>query len=277
MGKFFILNADDFGMTKEHNKAVLEGYNNGFLTSVSLLANGEAFSAAVNDILPECPNIGVGVHLNISTGKSLTKCDLLTNQNGYFNGGFIYFWLKSEDKKFLKQLEQEFRAQIEKIKTYSGIDHISSKGNIHIIPGICKLISKLAKEYDIRFIRTLEEKIYFVPEIFKHINFHFPFNFIKILFLNNISKLNTTELIDARYKHYVLGLEYANLLTPETIELGLKSIDEENCIVECIIKPCFSDTVKNAHTTEFAITQDRRLEDTINRLGFEITNYKNIK
>ena len=32
MGKKFVLNADDFGMTKEQNRAVLEGYNNGFLT-----------------------------------------------------------------------------------------------------------------------------------------------------------------------------------------------------------------------------------------------------
>lgn len=277
MGKFFILNADDFGMTKEHNKAVLEGYNNGFLTSTSLVANGDTFSAAVNDILPECPNIGVGVHLNISVGKALTKCELLTNQDGYFNGGFIYFWLKSSDKKFLKQLEQEFRAQIEKIKRYSNIDHISSKDHIHVIPGIYKLILKLSKEYEIPYVRNLEEKIHFIPEIFKHLNFHFPTNFIKVLFLNNLSKYNNLEPMNSKIKHYTLGLEYTNLLTSETIEQGLKAIDEENCIIECIIKPCYSNTVKNARTIEFALTQDKRLEDTINRLGFEITNYKNIK
>ena len=53
--KKFILNADDFGMSKAFNRAVLEGYHNGFLTSASLCANGKAFNAAVNEIIPECP------------------------------------------------------------------------------------------------------------------------------------------------------------------------------------------------------------------------------
>ena len=72
MRKQLILNADDFGMTKELNKAVLDGFNNGFLSSASLCANGNAFSAAVNDILPDCQGLGIGVHLNVIEGKPLT-------------------------------------------------------------------------------------------------------------------------------------------------------------------------------------------------------------
>ena len=87
MKKIFILNADDFGMSKDFNKAVLEGYNNGFLKSASLCANGEAFSGAVNDIIPECNGLGLGVHLNIIEGKSLTECDLLNYAQGNFNKG----------------------------------------------------------------------------------------------------------------------------------------------------------------------------------------------
>ena len=41
------------------------GYVNGFLSSASLCANGDAFDNAVNDVLPDCPNLSVGVHLNI--------------------------------------------------------------------------------------------------------------------------------------------------------------------------------------------------------------------
>ena len=78
--KKFILNADDFGMSKAFNRAVLDGYHNGFLTSASLCANGKAFNAAVNEIIPECPNLGLGVHLNIIEGRSLTKAPLLTNK-----------------------------------------------------------------------------------------------------------------------------------------------------------------------------------------------------
>ena len=116
MTKHFILNADDFGMTKEYNKAVLEGYNNGFLGSTSLCANGEAYTAAINDILPECPNLSVGVHLNIIEGKSLTNCPLLTDKDGNFNKGYLYFIINQFNPEFMKQVEAEFRAQIEKIK-----------------------------------------------------------------------------------------------------------------------------------------------------------------
>lgn len=78
-------------MSKAFNRAVLDGYHNGFLTSASLCANGKAFNAAVNEIIPECPNLGIGVHLNIIEGRSLTKAPMLTNKRGKFNKGFFRF------------------------------------------------------------------------------------------------------------------------------------------------------------------------------------------
>ena len=47
--KQFILNADDFGMSHDFNRAVLDGYNYGFLTSASICANGTAFDSAVQN------------------------------------------------------------------------------------------------------------------------------------------------------------------------------------------------------------------------------------
>jgi predicted glycoside hydrolase/deacetylase ChbG (UPF0249 family) len=67
--KKFILNADNFGMTSDYNRAVLNGYNNGFLKSASIVANGEAFDTAINEILPECQ------HLRLRTGKN--RCSFL--------------------------------------------------------------------------------------------------------------------------------------------------------------------------------------------------------
>ena len=84
-GKFFILNADNFGTSKTANRAVLEGYHNGFLTSASLTANGSAFNSAVNEIIPECQNLGIGVHLNITSNNSLSNVPMLTDKKGRFN------------------------------------------------------------------------------------------------------------------------------------------------------------------------------------------------
>lgn len=278
MGKKFILNADDFGMSKEFNKAVLDGYNNGFLSSASLCANGDAFSAAVNDILPECPEIGIGVHLNIIEGKSLTDCNFLTDINGNFNGGYLYFMLNSEKKDFLEQVEKEFRAQIEKVKQYTRIDHIDSHVHTHAIPAIFKLVCKLAKEYEIPYIRTQHEQMYLIPNIMKHINFKYPVNIIKILLLNYYTAINkkTASEYGLKTNDYLIGVGYTGMMDSETIEYGLKAI-EEDAVVEALIHPCFySDFTRNSHAIEFGITVDKRLEDTINRLGYEITNYKKL-
>ena len=149
VSKKFILNADDFGMSKAHNRAVLVGYHNGFLSSASLCANGKAFNAGVNEIIPECPNLGLGVHLNIIEGRSLTKAPLLTNKRGKFNNGYLQLLLKSNDPKFLNEVEFEFRTQIETILNYTKVDHIDSHVHTHAIPNIFKITARLAKEYKV--------------------------------------------------------------------------------------------------------------------------------
>ena len=278
MGKKFVLNADDFGMTKEQNRAVLEGYNNGFLTSTSIVANGEAFSAAVNDILPECPNIGVGVHLNITHGKSLTNSPMLTDNNGNFNGGYLYFLLNSVKKEFLDEVEKEFRAQIEEVEKYADIDHLDSHNHIHAIPDIFKLTLKLAEEYNIPYIRLHKENFYFVKDFIKHLNYKYPFNLIKMLILNWFSEINKEHLKEYKVKtnDYIIGIKYSKMLDAISVEKGLQEIDDENSITEVIITPSYSEKIRNAHTTEFSLSIDKKLEDTINRLGFEITNYKKL-
>ena len=161
--KKFILNADDFGLNISNNKAVLEGYTNGFLTSASLCANGQAYENAVHDILPDCPNLGIAAHLNIMEGKALTNCPLLTDSNGYFNKNYAYLILKKNNKYLLQQIENEFRAQIEKIKNNTEIDHLDSHVHTHAIPEFFEITCKLAQEYEIKFVRTQFEELYFIP------------------------------------------------------------------------------------------------------------------
>ena len=274
--KKFILNADDFGMSKAFNRAVLEGYHNGFLTSASLCANGKAFNAAVNEIIPECPNLGIGIHLNIMEGRSLTKAPMLTNKRGKFNNSYLKLMLMSNDHQFLEQIEYEFRTQIETVMNYTKVDHIDSHVHTHAIPNIFKLTAKLAKEYKIPYIRTQHEEIYFVPSIKKHLNFKYPPNILKILLLNGFSKINKKTALEYGLKtnDYLLGVGYTGLMDSMTVEYGLKAI-EENCLVEALIHPCnYAASRQNQHYREFLITQNKSLKDKINRLGFEITNYK---
>lgn len=276
VNKKFILNADDFGMSKAFNRAVLEGYHNGFLTSASLCANGKAFNAAVNEIIPECPNLGIGVHLNIMEGRSLTKAPSLTNKRGKFNNSYLKLILNSNNPKFLDQIEFEFRTQIETVMNYTKVDHIDSHVHTHAIPNIFNITARLADEYKIPFIRTQYEEMYFVPSLKKHLNLKYPPNILKILLLNHFTKINkaTLKKYNLKTNDYLIGVGYTGLMDDMTIEYGLKAI-EEDCLVEALIHPChYAVSNKNQHYNEFLITQNKGLKDKISRLGFDITNYK---
>lgn len=277
--KKFILNADDFGLNKEINRAVVEAYNNGFLKSASLCANGEAFDSAINEIMPECHNLCVGVHLNIIEGKALNsfeKINLLVNSEGIFNNGFVSLLLKSNDKTFLAQVELEFRSQIEKIMQQTNVIHIDSHVHTHAIPNLFKLTCKLAKEYNIPFVRTQFEQPYLIPDIFKHTNFKYPVNIIKIALLNYFSIKNKQILKEYNLKtnDYLIGVGYTGLMDDSAVEYGLKAVTDEAVLVESLIHPFYSEI---KHSKEFNLAKNSELKYKISKLGFEITNYKELE
>jgi len=279
INKKFILNADDFGLTQSHNQAVLEGYNNGFLTSASLCANGNAYENAVHDILPDCPNLGIAVHLNIMEGKALTECPALTDLDGNFNRGYGYLILNQHKETLLKQIEAEFRAQIEKIIKDVKVDHLDSHVHTHAIPEIFKITCKLAKEYNIKYVRTQFEELYFIPRLEKHLNFNYPLNLVKIALLQYYTKKNRKVVDEYGLKtnDFIIGVGYTGMMDSDAIEYGLKVL-EENCIAEALIHPRkYNNSTKDSHTREFGITQNLKLKDSIERLGFELTNYKNLQ
>ena len=275
MSKRFILNADDFGMSHAFNEAVLEAYNFGLLKSTSLCANGNAFDEAVNDIIPQCEKLSVGVHLNIIEGKSLTNVPLLTNKNGEFNNGYISMIIKSMNKEFLEQTEQEFRAQIEKIKSKTTIDHIDSHVHTHAIPNIFKLVVKLAKEYEIPYIRTQFEKPYLIPDCKMHFNTKYPVNILKIILLNSFTIMNKLHLKNSGLKtnDFLIGVGYTGMMNDMTIEYGLKAL-KGDFLAEALIHPCdYNEPSTDSHYTEFLITQNKDLITKISDMGIEITNH----
>lgn len=276
--KKFILNADDFGMSNAFNKAVLDGYHSGFLTSASICANGKEFDAAVNEIIPECTNLGIGVHLNIIEGNSLQN-------NEKFNSGYLKLMHLANNPSFLEQTEKEFRLQIEKVLQHTKVDHIDSHVHVHAIPKIFELTCKLAKEYEIKQLRTQFEHFYLIPDLIKHINIKYPPNILKVILLNSFT-LKNKELIkkyELQTNDYIIGVGYTGMMDDKTILHGLSAIKEnvkedvqKDLIVEALIHPCnfLKDMPKNQHQTEFMITQNMDLKDKIQRLGFEIGNYK---
>ena len=280
MGKKFILNADDFGMSEAFNRAVLEGYQAGILKSASLVANGEAFEEAHKTIIPACPDLGVGIHLNIIEGKSLClNLDKLTDENGNFNNSFGQLLLKSlnhKDNTFMEQVEKEFRAQIEEVLKVTKVTHIDSHVHTHSIPRIFELVCSLAKEYGIKQVRTQFEKPYIMPDIHRHLTLTYPINLIKVLLLNVFTLINEHQVkeYELSTNDYLIGVTYTSMMNSLAISYGLMAIKQDDVTVEALIHPCrYEDGTIDNHFVEFQITKNMKLKEKIENLGFEITNY----
>lgn len=278
--KKFILNADDFGMSEAYNRAILEGYSSGILKSASLVANGEAFEEAWKNVIPACPDLGVGIHLNVIEGKSLCLgLDRLTDEEGNFNNSYVQLLLKSLNKKdtaFMEQLEKEFRAQIEEVMKHTKVTHIDSHVHVHSIPPIFELVCRLAKEYGIKQIRSQYEKPYMVPDVFKHLNMKYPVNLIKVMLLNFFTLINESKVqkYELNTNDYLIGVVYTSMMNSLTVSYGLMAIKYDKVTVEALIHPCrYEDGTIDNHFAEFQITKNLKLKDKIEKLGYEITNY----
>ena len=270
--KKVIINADDFGYSQENNEAIKLGYKNGIITSCSLLTNLNGFENAVFTILPEINDIDLGFHFNIVEGRSITKSTLLCNDKNYFNNNYIQLIQKSKNSKFLRAVENEFRAQIERILPYHNISHIDSHMHTHAIPEIFNITIKLAEEYKIKYIRSQKEIPYFVFS--KALCPKFSLNIIKNILLNSYTNINIKTLKETNTytNNNFIGVLYTGMMDEKTILQGLKKIKEDNSITEIIFHPTV-DTSKKENYIEFLITQNHNLINEIKKLGFVLSKY----
>lgn len=67
-----IVSADDLGLHEDINRGIEQAHNQGIVTSVSLVACGEAFDHAIA-VLRSCPNLDVGVHLTLVEERPLSS------------------------------------------------------------------------------------------------------------------------------------------------------------------------------------------------------------
>lgn len=278
--KRFILNADDFGMSKAYNQAVLEGYSEGLLKSASLTANGIAFDDAVNTVIPKCPDLGVGIHLNIIEGKSLCEdVSSLTDSDCNFNNSYGQLLLKAYNPKeteFLADVEREFRRQIEKVLSVTNVTHIDSHVHTHSIPRIFEIVCRLAKEYGIKQVRTQFEKPYIIPDLHKHLTMKYPINLVKVALLDCFTMINETTLHKwgLNTNEYLIGVTYTSMMDSLAVSYGVMAVNYDNTTVEALIHPCrYEDGTIDNHFTEFMITKNKKLKEKIEQMGFEITNY----
>ncbi len=159
-GKLLIVNADDFGISEGVNRGIAEAHRRGILTSTTVMANMPAFDHAVKTAL-ENPTLGVGVHLNLTSGRPLlavSRVPDLVGSDGRFCSLRSVLRRLTLGRPEPGQIEAELSAQVERVLA-AGISptHLDSHHHVHMHPRLQPVAIRVARRYGIRSLRCTAE------------------------------------------------------------------------------------------------------------------------
>ena len=160
-----IFNADDFGISKGVNAAIVKAHREGILNSASLMIN-QKYAAEAVKLAKEMPELEMGLHVNLTNeypAASAQEIPLLVDGQGKLKNGFVNLLLLSffKPRQLRLQVEIEMRAQIAKyLTTGLPLQHLDSHRHVHMIPQIFKTMRKLQKEFEVPRIRVINENIF---------------------------------------------------------------------------------------------------------------------
>jgi predicted glycoside hydrolase/deacetylase ChbG (UPF0249 family) len=150
--KCLIVNADDYGHSPGVSEGIRRAHLEGIVTSTSAMMNGTYIDQELPDLLKQCPRIGAGVHLVITSGKPLLPIAALPGimrlsvDGEHFNkdiAGVI-------DQIDAAEVKAEWQAQIEKFIRLAGRapDHLDAHHHAMCFDDRCfKVYLELAEKY----------------------------------------------------------------------------------------------------------------------------------
>jgi chitin disaccharide deacetylase len=227
-----IINADDFGISKNANLTIIRLHEAGIVSSTSIIAAGENFENGI-EMLKNNPKIGVGVHLcldglfNLGNGYH----SIFNNKTNQFYGEYGIINKLRVFNVNECEIYKEYCLQVQKVLDCNiKITHLDSHHHTHIyLPSLRSMI-KCAKKFKVPFIRTqrviLRQNIGYFNRFYRYVH-HF---YIKNR-LNSADGLfepciRDTYSYDAYYLK-LLTLLKANFSTIEVILHPVKWEDPE--------------------------------------------------
>ncbi len=281
--KKVIINADDFGLVQGVNEGIIKAHKEGILTSTTLMANMPGFDQAV-ELAGAHPNLGVGVHLNILRGQSLSpveKVESLLSKNRCFIPSVSHLVRRILLKRIRgDEVEREFRAQVEKVKnTGLSPSHIDSEKHIHMIRPLFRIVLRLAKEYEINRIRFIQEYCLSLR----------PGQMLKSMLISlssaSLKKRITTEGIRSPDRFY--GVCASGRITAAKLKKVLHGVKEG--VTEIMVHPGFITQdmieletrigpyyINKYREKELSALLDESLPDVIADLGIRLINFSHL-
>ncbi len=127
--KYLIVNADDYGRTPGVSKGIRKAHRDGIVTSTTALMNMPGIEEELRTVMREEPDLGLGVHLVLTSGSPLLPpgdLDSITGGRKTFPGQEDF--IRRLDAINPEQAAAEWEAQIRKFISVTGRnpDHLDS-------------------------------------------------------------------------------------------------------------------------------------------------------
>lgn len=166
MAKQLIIHADDYGLTRSVSKGIIRAHQDGVVTSTSVMINLAQRADIIE--LQENPNLDIGVHLNLTVGKSVLpkeKIPHLVDKNGLFHKrksekrpvndeGVVIF-----DNVPAMEIFLEIETQIRHFLGFGlNPNHLDTHHHIHADPKVLEVIIGSALAYDLP-LRTINPEM----------------------------------------------------------------------------------------------------------------------
>lgn len=162
--KKIIINADDFGLSRSVNLAIINCFQKGNLTSATMMANMPGADDAA-DRASKNPGLGIGLHFCLTEGSPLTRCRTLVDESGKFHPRSVFLRKSLQRTLDLSELVCELQAQFDRLNAL-GIKptHIDSHQHVHMIPSVFEAIRGKLKEFKlpVRLVRPLFSRSLFL-------------------------------------------------------------------------------------------------------------------
>lgn len=133
-----VVNADDFGFTRDVNQGIIEAHTEGILTSTTLMATGATFDDAVRRAR-ENPSLDIGCHLVLVGQAPFPQTIAQLTQAVALKRICIYDQLSTQVRRILD----------------AGVKptHLDTHKHTHLLPAVLDAVARISEEFRIPWVR----------------------------------------------------------------------------------------------------------------------------
>ena len=143
--KSLVVNADDFGFTRDVNAGIVEAHRNGILTATTIMANGTAFDDAVR-LAGENPTLDIGCHLVLVQGDSVLAA-------GSPLPATIGQLIRAVALRRIP-IYEELASQVRRVLD-AGLapTHLDTHKHTHLLPQVLDAVARISEQFRIPWVR----------------------------------------------------------------------------------------------------------------------------